>query len=156
MQISERVDCTPPDCSPPSPDYSPLSQQVEDNSNATETMKKLNEMVRSLEPFIDDKELASGIKNLTKFVKTNLNKPFGQAKIINAFKNLTATGTRKKIRVQKASIARRVSGVTTTNSIGAGRYPNNSFLRIRNVVQKARRHNLRENVEKNQQNSGKF
>ena len=78
------------------------------------------------------------------------------ASIINAFKNLKIKNTRKKIRVQKGPIQSRVCGLTTTTSLGAGRYSTGSFLRVRGLVQKARSHSLSKNIKMNQQNAGKF
>lgn len=103
-----------------------------------------------------DKEMHKALKTYSRFIQKNLKKATGVAKIIDALKNIEPKGTKKKIRVQKASIARRLSGQTTTSAIGCGRYTKGSFLKARNIVKKARPHSLSISIKNNHQNSGKF
>ena len=137
------------------------NEEFEDDTEYEESkmnlIQRFNSMNQQLLEKLDDKELFSAVKNYTTFIEKNLKKKVGMAKIINSLKNIESKPIRKKIRVQTASIQRRVCGRTTTSSITAGRYCSNSFLRARCVAkQKARKHCLRDAIKNNYQNGGKF
>lgn len=122
----------------------------------SELENELNDVHAGLMKLSSDKEMCKALKTYTKFIQKNLKKATGVAKIIDALKNIEPKGIKKKIRVQKASIARRLSGQTTTSAVGCGRYAKGSFLKARSIVKKARPHSLSTSIKNNHQNSGKF
>lgn len=134
--------CNPDDCEP-------------EPNRIDELNAKLASAFDDLKNHYSDKELYSAVSNFEKFLRTNLKKTTGLAKITHALKNIDEKPIRKKIRVQNRSIIRRKSGLTTTTSLGAGRF-SNGFLKARGIQNKARKHSLKAAIAKNYQNSGKF
>lgn len=141
----------------PSPE--PPEQETEDyeaECDESNISERMNSACDHLVRLCSDKEMKKALECFTKFVEKNVNKTTGHSKIIDALKNLESKPINKKIRVQKASIQRRVCGRTTTSSVIAGRQKTISFIKPRSIVKKAKKHNLKTAIDNNEQNRGKF
>lgn len=121
--------------------------------NLSEELKKACDALVGLS---SDKEMKKAILNFNKFIQTNIKKPTGRAKIVDALKNLDSKPINNKMRVQQDSIVRRSCGQTTTTSLTPGRYKNNSFIKARKVAKKAKKHNIQIAIDNDTQNGGHF
>ena len=124
--------------------------QEEDISIAREEgekeIDKLLKNIEELKKFATDKEMISSVKKVNKFLNKNT-KSCSLPKVIEFFSTCQTSKGKKKIRVQARSVQRRVASGCTINQ----------YLKTRGIQKiKARKHSLKEAIQKNQQNSGKF
>lgn len=117
---------------------------------------KIDEVCNDMKQMVHDKEGFRAVKNFIEYYTKHSKNSTNRGKLIWQMKNIKEEKPPKKMRVQKSSIARRVTKNSTKNSLGSGRTTIYSFLKPRCIQKKARPHSLSKAVEKNQQNSGKF